>query len=85
MKPTATSTDTPTSPFLKPPQAAEFLGGISIVTLARWRSTGQGPRFRKLGPGRNAPVVYALDDLIAFAEAHSFVSTSEYDLSHKGR
>lgn len=34
------------SEIMFPPEAAEFLGR-SVKTLANWRSTGQGPLYRK--------------------------------------
>lgn len=43
-------------------QAAEFLT-LSPRTLADWRCQGFGPRYRKLGTGRNAPVRYREDEL----------------------
>ena len=38
---------------------------ISHRTLARWRWTGEGPSFMKLG-GR---VIYRLEDIVAFEQA----------------
>jgi predicted DNA-binding transcriptional regulator AlpA len=53
-------------------QAAERLS-LSHRTLQRWRVSGGGPRFRKLG----AAVRYDERDLDAFAEAGSRQSTSD--------
>lgn len=52
-------------------QAAVWLG-LSARTLERWRLTGEGPRFRKLG----RCVRYAITDLVAFADARTCTSTS---------
>ncbi|MGW3846907.1 helix-turn-helix transcriptional regulator [Streptomyces fagopyri] len=45
------------STWLTRPQLAEELG-ISTRTLANWASTGQGPEFVKLSPGRSGRVRY---------------------------
>ena len=60
-------------PLLNTPQAAEILG-ISPKTLAKWRFTGEGPEFCRLGRRR---VVYRLDDLFSFVEAGRRRSTSD--------
>ena len=46
---------------------------ISSVTLGRWRVEGCGPGYRKFG----RRVVYALDDLLAWAKEQSRSSTSD--------
>lgn len=46
---------------------------ISHRTLERWRWTGEGPRFVKLG-GR---VVYRLEDVEAFERAQMRASTAD--------
>jgi predicted DNA-binding transcriptional regulator AlpA len=58
--------------FLRTPEAAYFLG-LSGRTLEKHRSFGTGPVFHKLG-GR---VVYAVDDLQAWAERGAVTSTSD--------
>jgi len=59
---------------LLPPQgAAEYLGGIAIPTLARWRVEGRGPRFVKLG----SRVFYDRADLDRWLEANTRSSTSK--------
>ena len=58
--------------YLTNEEAAAFLR-LSPRTLEKHRSIGGGPRFRKFG-GR---VVYAVDDLEAWADARSFEMTSE--------
>lgn len=58
--------------FLRTPEAARFLG-LSGRTLEKHRTYGTGPIYRKLG-GR---VVYAFDDLQAWADRGTVTSTSD--------
>ncbi len=58
--------------FLRTPEAARFLG-LSGRTLEKHRTYGTGPAYRKLG-GR---VVYAIDDLQAWADRGAVTSTSD--------
>lgn len=58
--------------FLRTPEAARFLG-LSGRTLEKHRTYGTGPKYRKIG-GR---VVYALDDLKAWADVGAKTSTSD--------
>lgn len=58
--------------FLRTPEAARFLG-LSGRTLEKHRTYGTGPAYRKLG-GR---VVYALEDLQAWADIGLRQSTSD--------
>lgn len=58
------------SELIKTPQLAEELG-LSPRTLANLRSQGKGPRFKKLGPGRFAPVRYARCDVDAWLNQSS--------------
>jgi predicted DNA-binding transcriptional regulator AlpA len=60
--------------FVRTHDAAAFLG-LSGRTLEKHRCTGTGPVFRKLG-GR---VVYAIEDLEAWAAARARNSTSDPD------
>ena len=53
--------------------AAEYLN-ISVKTLQKWRGTGDGPRFAKLG----AAVRYRLADLEQFLDASLRKSTSDH-------
>ncbi len=64
----------PDSPprYLRTPEAARFLG-LSGRTLEKHRTYGTGPVYRKLG-GR---IVYALDDLQAWADRGTRQSTSD--------
>ncbi|MDP0926545.1 helix-turn-helix domain-containing protein [Paracoccus onubensis] len=58
--------------FLRTRDAADFLG-LSPRTLEKHRTYGTGPLFRKLG-GR---VVYAIDELEAWADKGRLTSTSD--------
>ena len=54
-------------------QAAAVLGDVSFRTLQKWRVTGGGPVFTKIG----ARVLYAEADLIEFLESRKRKSTSD--------
>jgi predicted DNA-binding transcriptional regulator AlpA len=58
--------------FLRTPEAARYLG-LSGRTLEKHRTYGTGPLYRKIG-GR---VVYALDDLKAWADRGTKTSTAD--------
>ena len=58
--------------FLRTPEAARFLG-LCGRTLEKHRTYGTGPMYRKIG-GR---VIYALDDLKAWADLGAKNSTSD--------
>ncbi|WP_315769895.1 MULTISPECIES: helix-turn-helix domain-containing protein [unclassified Bradyrhizobium] len=58
--------------YLRTPEAARFLS-LSGRTLEKHRTYGTGPAYRKLG-GR---VVYALEDLRAWADGGVKTSTSD--------
>jgi predicted DNA-binding transcriptional regulator AlpA len=58
--------------FLRTPEAARFLS-LSGRTLEKHRTYGTGPKYRKIG-GR---VVYALEDLKAWADMGAKTSTSD--------
>lgn len=58
--------------FLRTPEAARFLS-LSGRTLEKHRTYGTGPAYRKLG-GR---VVYAIEDLQAWADRGIVTSTSD--------
>lgn len=59
--------------FLTQREAAALLR-LSERTLERYRLSGTGPAFVKLG----RRVVYRAADLTAFTEAHTYRSTSEF-------
>ena len=60
--------------FLRTPEAARYLG-LSGRTLEKHRTYGTGPTYRKIG-GR---VVYALDDLNAWADLGAKLNLSSGD------
>jgi len=71
-RPLATST-TPANPeFLTTDEAGAFLR-LSPRTLEKQRVLGGGPRFRKFG----ARVVYAVEDLRAWADSRAYGMTSD--------
>ncbi len=61
----------PEKSYLTTAEAARFLD-LSPRTLERWRGTGNGPMYRKLGRA----VRYAVADLEGFAAANARSSTS---------
>lgn len=71
----ATMNTNATSALLNAQKAADWTG-LSTSTLAKLRLTGNGPTFAKLG----RRVVYRIDDLELWIEAHRFKSTSEYSV-----
>lgn len=58
-------------------EAAAYLR-ISRRTLERYRLTGSGPRYLKVGPGRRSRVLYRQEDVEAWLLDHNYASTSEY-------
>jgi len=68
--------NTPT--FLSTTKAAQLLN-LSPHTLEKMRVQGRGPVFRKLGRKK---VVYAMDDLLAWADAGARRSTSDPGPDH---
>ena len=62
-----------TQPLLRQDRAAEVLG-LSVRTLEKYRLSGNGPRYVKIG---TRAVRYTLADLEAFATAGARQSTSE--------
>jgi hypothetical protein len=63
--------------WLTPPDAARLLR-LTAKSLQEYRVTGGGPKFYKLGPGRNARVIPKAADLRAWVGSHGFSPTSEY-------
>ena len=54
-----------TPALLTSPQAATWLN-VKPQTLRKWRCQGKGPRFVRLGTGRQSPAAYRLADLEAW-------------------
>jgi len=63
----------PVNTYMTNKQAAEYLG-IADGTLNKWRVTGGGPKFAKIG----GSVRYKVDELEAFANKSTFPHTSAY-------
>jgi hypothetical protein len=59
--------------LMAPPAAAEYLGGIVVGTLAKWRHYGQGPAFVRIG----SRIMYERQALDAYIAARRCRSTSE--------
>jgi len=49
-----------------PANGADTYIGVSISTLKRWREQGIGPRYLKIGEGRNSKVLYPIVELDKF-------------------
>jgi predicted site-specific integrase-resolvase len=62
----------PIVPLLDETQVAEILN-IKVATLRRWRWSGDGPRFVKLG----GAVRYQADEITSFINGGERVSTSQ--------
>jgi len=58
--------DTLPNRYVPPDVASKFLG-LSLATLASWRSLGVGPVFTKLSAGKSGAVRYSLLELERFA------------------
>lgn len=55
--------------MLTPSQLADRLG-MAEQTLRKWRLSGTGPAYIKLGDTRNAKVRYKLEDVVAWEQAN---------------
>lgn len=54
--------------------AAQYIDK-SVKTLQRWRCTGEGPRFARLG---KRGIIYDFDDLDSYIESRKIQSTSAH-------
>ena len=61
--------------LLNPPSAAVYLA-VAISSLAKWRVTGEGPPFIKIG----SSVRYRTADLETWIEGRRVFSTAEADI-----
>jgi Helix-turn-helix domain len=59
--------------LMPPAAAAEYLGGIVVGTLAKWRHFGEGPEYVKIG----TRVMYEQSALDAYIAARRCRSTSQ--------
>lgn len=78
-KRTERTVETESDPREKPytaSQAAAYLE-TTRATLAKWRSTGAGPKFFSIGEKPNSPVRYRKGDLDDWVEARIKISTAK--------
>ena len=61
------------SALMPPAAAAEYLGGIVVGTLAKWRHYGCGPEYVRIG----SRIMYERCALDAFIASRRRTSTSE--------
>jgi Helix-turn-helix domain len=59
--------------LMPPAAAAEYLGGLVVGTLAKWRHFGTGPAFVRIG----SRIYYDQTDLDRFIDERRRTSTSE--------
>lgn len=55
-------------------QAGQYIGGVSIATMARYRSKGLGPKFIRVGGRR---IRYRVRDLEEFLESRTVTPGGE--------
>jgi len=61
-------------------EAGEYIGGVSPNTMAKWRTTGGGPKFIRISANPKSirsDVRYDIPDLDAWLDERRFASTSE--------
>lgn len=58
-------------------EVADMLG-IKPNTLEIWRLKGKGPKFKKMGKEKQAPIRYDEAQVLAWLEAQTCTSTSQY-------
>ena len=68
------------TPLLSPKEAAAHLG-LKPQTLRKWRVSGRGPRYLRLGDSSRARVAYRLADLDEWLDQRSFAHTAEETLA----
>jgi hypothetical protein len=71
--PSADVVSSPANPRLVPVSVAARRCSISVNTLAKWRMTGAGPKYVKMG----WRVYYDPADIEAFIESSKRISTAE--------
>ena len=72
------------SQFLTGPQAATDLG-IKPNPLRRWRCSGRGPRYVRLGSSTRGRVVYRMKDLEHWLESNSYQHTAEETVANSSQ
>jgi len=63
-------------PKLPTAKAAQYIER-SAATLSRWRQTGFGPKYIKLGRHKQSQILYRLSDLDEWLESQVRLSTSD--------
>jgi hypothetical protein len=61
--------------LMPPPAAAEYLGGVMVGTLAKWRHYGRGPDYIRV----ESRVYYDQADLDRYLDERRRTSTSQAD------
>lgn len=56
--------------------AAKYLG-LKPITLRRWRQTGVGPKYIRMGDDTKSPCRYSMDDLQAWINKRTYHGTAE--------
>lgn len=64
------------TPLIASSDAAAFLG-VKPQTLRKWRVSGSGPRYVRVGGGPHGRVAYRIADLEAWISSRSFAHTAE--------
>ena len=72
------STDRECRAYLSAAATSAYLGDVPIRTLERWRLTGAGPPYTKIG----RTIRYAIGDLDGWMARHRRTSTSGPDPEH---
>lgn len=54
--------------------AARYKGNLSVRTLANWRTSGDGPKYIKIG----GKVMYRRDALLQWEDSRTVKNTSQY-------
>ena len=72
------STDRECRAYLSAAAASAYLGNVPIRTLERWRFTGAGPPYTKIG----RTIRYAIVDLDQWMARHRRTSTSAPNSEH---
>jgi predicted DNA-binding transcriptional regulator AlpA len=65
------------NPKLYDTDQAAAMFGLTREGLERWRQTGRGPKWIKLGNGKSAPIRYRSEDIEAWLAERTFTSTSD--------
>jgi predicted DNA-binding transcriptional regulator AlpA len=61
-------------PSLLSPSEAAIRMGVSTNTLERWRASGEGPKYSKLG---HRTIRYDEADILDFIKSHKFQNIAE--------